>query len=33
VRNAVLNATGLAINKVPLTPQAVFEKIKQSGLL
>ncbi|HYE80664.1 MAG TPA: xanthine dehydrogenase molybdenum-binding subunit XdhA [Clostridia bacterium] len=33
VRNAVLNATGLAINKVPLTPQSVFEKLKQSGLL
>jgi xanthine dehydrogenase molybdenum-binding subunit len=33
VRNAVLNATGVAINKVPMTPQRVFEKIKESGLL
>jgi len=33
VRNAVLNATGLAFNKIPLTPQKVFEKIKESGLL
>ncbi len=33
VRNAVLNATGLAFNKIPLTPQVVFEKMKQSGLL
>jgi xanthine dehydrogenase molybdenum-binding subunit len=33
VRNAVLNATGLAFNKLPLTPQVVFEKMKESGLL
>ncbi|HYF82126.1 MAG TPA: xanthine dehydrogenase molybdenum-binding subunit XdhA [Clostridia bacterium] len=33
VRNAVLNATGIAINKIPMTPQAVFEKMKESGLL
>lgn len=33
VRNAVLNATGLAFNKIPMTPQKVFEKIKESGLL
>lgn len=33
VRNAVLNATGIAFGKIPLTPQAVYEKIKESGLL
>ena len=33
VRNAVLNATGMAFNKIPLTPQVVFEKMKESGLL
>jgi xanthine dehydrogenase molybdenum-binding subunit len=33
IRNAVLNATGLAFSKLPLTPQVVFEKMKESGLL
>lgn len=33
IRNAVLNATGVAFNKIPLTPQVVFEKMKESGLL
>ena len=33
VRNAVLNATGVAFNKLPMTPQKVFEKFKQAGLL
>lgn len=33
VRNAVLNATGIAFNKIPMTPQRVFEKLKESGLL
>lgn len=33
IRNAVLNATGMAFNKLPLTPQKVFEKMKESGLL
>ncbi len=33
VRNAVLNATGMAFYKLPMTPQKVFEKMKQSGLL
>lgn len=33
VRNAVLNATGIAFNKIPMTPQRVFEKMKESGLL
>lgn len=33
IRNAVLNATGLAFNKIPMTPQVVFEKMKEKGLL
>lgn len=33
IRNAVLNATGVAINKLPMNPQAVFEKFKEAGLL
>jgi xanthine dehydrogenase molybdenum-binding subunit len=33
VRNAVLDATGVAMNKLPMNPQAVFEKFKEAGLL
>jgi xanthine dehydrogenase molybdenum-binding subunit len=33
IRNAVLNATGIAFNKLPMNPQAVFEKFKEAGLL
>jgi xanthine dehydrogenase molybdenum-binding subunit len=33
LRNAVLDATGVAFNKIPLYPQAVFEKFKQMGLI
>lgn len=33
IRNAVLNATGVAFNKLPMNPQAVFEKFKEAGLL
>lgn len=33
IRNAVLDATGIAFNKLPLNPQAVFEKFKQANLL
>ncbi|HWQ30309.1 MAG TPA: xanthine dehydrogenase molybdenum-binding subunit XdhA [Negativicutes bacterium] len=33
IRNAVLNATGMAFSKIPLTPQVVFDKMKESGLL
>lgn len=29
IRNAVLDATGLAFNKIPMNPQSVFEKIKK----
>jgi len=33
LRNAVLDATGVAFHKIPLYPQVVFEKFKEMGLL
>lgn len=33
IRNAVLDATGIAIDRIPMNPQFVFEKIKEAGLL
>ncbi|MEG2291375.1 MAG: xanthine dehydrogenase molybdenum-binding subunit XdhA [Clostridium sp.] len=33
IRNAVLDATGVAFNKIPMTPQVVFEKFKEVGLI
>jgi len=33
VRNAVLNATGVAFHKLPLYPQVVFEKFLEAGVL
>jgi xanthine dehydrogenase molybdenum-binding subunit len=33
LRNAVLDATGVAFHKIPLYPQMVFEKFKEMGLL
>lgn len=33
IRNAVLDATGVAFNKLPMNPQAVFEKFKEAGIL
>ena len=33
VRNAVLDATGVAFHKIPLYPQVVFEKSRGSGRL
>ena len=33
IRNAVLQATGVAINRAPLTPHVLFERFKQEGLL
>lgn len=33
IRNAVLDATGIAFNRIPMTPQRVFERLKQDGLL
>ena len=33
IRNAVLDATGIAFNKLPMNPQRVFEKFKETGLI
>ncbi|MDR1587368.1 MAG: xanthine dehydrogenase molybdenum-binding subunit XdhA [Treponema sp.] len=33
IRNAVLNATGVGINKIPLTPHLLFEEFKKANLL
>ena len=33
IRNAVLDATGVAFNKIPMNPQSVFEKFKEVGLI
>lgn len=33
IRNAVLDATGVAFNKIPMNPQSVFEKFKELGLI
>ncbi len=33
IRNAVLNATGIAFNSLPMSPQRVFEKFKAAGLI
>jgi xanthine dehydrogenase molybdenum-binding subunit len=33
IRNAVLDATGVRFNKIPMNPQTVFEKFKEEGLL
>jgi xanthine dehydrogenase molybdenum-binding subunit len=33
IRNAVLYATGVGINQIPLTPHLLFEEFKKAGLL
>jgi len=33
IRNAILNATGVAIDQTPMTPHVLFEKFKEAGLL
>jgi xanthine dehydrogenase molybdenum-binding subunit len=33
IRNAVLDATGVAFNRIPMLPQSVFEAFRQAGLL
>ncbi|MEG6584670.1 xanthine dehydrogenase subunit XdhA [Dendrosporobacter sp. 1207_IL3150] len=33
IRNAILNATGVKINEVPMTPQRLFEAFKEAGLI
>ena len=33
IRNAVLDATDVAFNRIPMNPQRVFEKFKETGLI
>lgn len=33
IRNAVLDAAGVAFNRIPMNPQRVFEKFKETGLI
>lgn len=33
IRNAILNATGVAINRAPITPHALFARFKEEGLI
>lgn len=33
IRNAILNATGVAIHTLPMTPQRLFEQFQEAGLL
>jgi xanthine dehydrogenase molybdenum-binding subunit len=33
IRNAVLHATGVAINRIPLTPHVLFEEFKKAGVI
>ncbi|MBP3736553.1 MAG: xanthine dehydrogenase molybdenum-binding subunit XdhA, partial [Lachnospiraceae bacterium] len=33
IRNAILNATGVAMTKAPMTPQRLFEAFERAGLL
>lgn len=33
IRNAVLHATGVSVNKAPLTPHILFERFREEGLI
>ncbi len=33
IRNAILHATGVAINNIPMTPHILFERFKEEGLI
>ena len=33
IRNAILNATGAAINKNPITPHVLYEELSRAGLI
>ncbi|MDR1468429.1 MAG: xanthine dehydrogenase molybdenum-binding subunit XdhA [Spirochaetaceae bacterium] len=33
IRNAVFHATGVAVNRIPLTPHVLFEAFRQAGLV
>jgi xanthine dehydrogenase molybdenum-binding subunit len=33
IRNAIRNATGVSLNKIPMTPHVLFERFKEEGLI
>jgi xanthine dehydrogenase molybdenum-binding subunit len=33
IRNAILHATGVAVNDIPMTPHILFERFKEEGLI
>ena len=33
IRNAVLQATGVAVNAIPLTPHLLFRRFREEGLI
>ena len=33
IRNAFLNATGVSVNEIPLSPQRVFQELRKAGLV
>ncbi len=33
IRNAIYNATGVPINRIPITPKVLFEEFKKAGLI
>ncbi len=33
IRNAILNATGVAVNRTPVTPHILFDRFREAGLL
>ncbi|MGB4657933.1 MAG: xanthine dehydrogenase subunit XdhA, partial [Mobilitalea sp.] len=33
IRNAIKNATGVSVNKIPMTPHILFERFKEEGLI
>jgi xanthine dehydrogenase molybdenum-binding subunit len=33
IRNAILNATGVALNKIPMNPHTLFPAFKEAGLI
>ena len=33
IRNAILNATGVAIDQCPITPHVLYRKFKEAGLI
>ena len=33
IRNAILNATGTAVNRIPMTPHVLFDRFREDGLI